>query len=368
MTRHRDACTNGYHTRANPFPAFSSSTTTANITRSKFQYRQHCTFSPNHSPHTVYICSNSLWKHAITTSENNTEIKVWSCATWECLQTIVFKSNTDSELYFKAEIDPTSSYLVLTDTTSRGLYVLQVAQNIAEILKSENGSKSDNEQSSCSSSEVAETKSHAFIKSIAEFALSSPILSFGIIDATVRKYKCAYNDIYLLEELDDYDEDSLNRYCVVIHLYLVQPKSVQECHILYQPTVSVNTECGSSISANSDGTERSETLLDSLATYVAPTSAPVIETTTSTVQPDTQQLLEAIMNKSPCPTKTDGKLSAQSITNSKPASLSLMTPDSFHSHSEYLFLCFSTHKDNHHLPSLPSPFPMHGFVRNNFAD
>lgn len=279
----------------------------------------------------LFFFSNSLWKHAITTSDNNSEIKVWSCATWECLQTIVFRSNNDTELYFKAEIDPTSSYLVLTDTTSRGLYVLQIIQTINEVSKSENCTKSsDNEQSS-SSSELIGTKSTAYVKSISEFALSSPILSFGIIDATVRKYKCAYNDIYLLEELDDYDEDNFNRFCVVIHLYLVQPKSVQECHVLYQPTVTHNAEIGSSISAISESEDRCENLLESITTFASPSTLDA----SNTVQPGTQQLLEAIMNKSPCPSKSDGKLSAQSNANSKPTSLSLMTPDSFHSHSKF---------------------------------
>lgn len=275
--------------------------------------------------------SNSLWKHAITTSDNNTEIKIWSCQDWQCLQTVIFKSNTDTELYFKAEIDPTSSYLVLTETKNRGLFVLQVMQKIEDENNAENGTKSESDVES--NGDYAVVRKSAFIKSIAEFALSSPILSFGIFNATVRKYKCAYNDHYLLEELDDYDEDSLNRFCVVINLYLVQPKSVQECHILYQPTVSQYADVGSSMSAISSADDEPDKLLESITKYTSPSSSAVSEVKT-TVHTDTHQLLESIMNKSPITNVSDGKSPAQS----KPAPLSLMTPDSFQSHGKYYFI------------------------------
>lgn len=247
----------------------------------------------------------------------------------------MFKSNAENELYFQAEIDPTSSYLVLTDTISRGLYVLQVIQNTVELSKGENGNKSGDDDHSTSSGEIIDVKSTAYIKSISEFALSSSILSFGIIDATVRKYKCAYNDIYLLEELDDYDEDSLNRYCVVIHLYLVQPKSVQECHVLYQPSVSVNADVGSSLSA-SETDEKAENLLETISAFASPKEKDKLTLDSAGVQPATQQLLAAIINKSPGPAKTDNKLAqAPSANVTKPAPLSLMTPDSFHSYSKF---------------------------------
>lgn len=51
----------------------------------------------------------TLWKHAITCAENNTEIKVWCCETWECTQTIKFIPSIEQPLCFMAEIDPTSN-------------------------------------------------------------------------------------------------------------------------------------------------------------------------------------------------------------------------------------------------------------------
>lgn len=49
--------------------------------------------------------------------------------------------------------------------------------------------------------------------------------------------------------MDDYDEDTSNLiYCVIIHMYVVQSKSLQECHILYQTKTPVK-ECTSEIAA-----------------------------------------------------------------------------------------------------------------------
>jgi len=145
---------------------------------------------------------------------------------------------------------------------NRGLYILQIVkesdENDDKLMKILNISSSSNQNDSSSSSDDSvddllkiddndntvtsrKTTSYAFIKSIAEFPLSSPILSFRIADASIRKYKCALSDTYLIDELDDYDEENNSLYCVAVHMYLVQPKSVQECHVLYQPSVSVSS-------------------------------------------------------------------------------------------------------------------------------
>lgn len=236
-------------------------------------------------------------------------------------------------MFFKTEIDPTSSYLVLTDARARNLYVMQ-------ILQAEDDSKPDNGQSCANGS-----KPLAFIKSITEFPISSPILSFGIVDATVRKYKCAYNDVYLLEDLDDYDEDTLNRYCVVIHLFLVQPKSVQECHVLYQPSLSIDAEVGSSVSAMSEGeNDGTEELVNDLASMLHikkshddSSSSSISCTSKSGIQ--IKALLdpnssgsESVSNVTKLTELTMGEKSTSQQSINKPTSaLNLLTPDSFHS-------------------------------------
>ena len=145
-----------------------------------------------------------------------------------------FKSSIDIPLCFKADIDRTSNYLVLSDMTNRELYVLQVRKDSAEATIT-NGQKDDSTESIENGKGGPPAK--AYIHSIAEFPLSSPILSFGILDAAVRRYKCGSSDGYLIDELEDYEEENNSLYCVVIHMFLVQPKSVQECHVLYQPMI-----------------------------------------------------------------------------------------------------------------------------------
>lgn len=169
-------------------------------------------------------------------------------------------------------MDRTASYLILSDVKNRGLYVLQVqleASAAAEkhseqdlnkskksmsdtnnvSVKTDNGelNASSSSKPTNSASDGSGERAIAYIKSVSEFPLSSPILSFGLVDAAVRKYKCAFNDSYLIDELDDYDEENHLLYCVVIHMFVVQPKSVQECHVLYQPTITEDADVRGSV-------------------------------------------------------------------------------------------------------------------------
>lgn len=192
--------------------------------------------------HTQPIAGNTLWKYVVTLSNNNTEIKISSCDSWKTLQTIQFKSANGLPLSFKAEIDRTSSYLILSDMTNRQLYVLQI---LKENALSQNG-----DEHSSNGSEVAQASpivnsggiSRVFVKSIAEFHLSSTILSYGISNASIRRYKCALSENYLIDELEDYDEENSSLYCVVLKLFMIFPESVQECHILYQTALNQSAE------------------------------------------------------------------------------------------------------------------------------
>ncbi|XP_065357524.1 enhancer of mRNA-decapping protein 4 homolog [Calliphora vicina] len=202
--------------------------------------------------------SDTYWKFAITGADNNTEFKVWDCGTWNCLQTINFSCSTDKPLRFVAELDRTSSYLVVSSLETRTCYVMQII-NTSSCYPAIKEETSDNEESinkdtsgsSVASSSTSQMSSPVvvYIKSISEFPLSSGILSFSIVDAAVRRYKCS-NDNYMCEELDDYDEETSSIYCVVVHMYVVQAKSMQECHILYQPSVPENADVKSTMSSS----------------------------------------------------------------------------------------------------------------------
>lgn len=183
--------------------------------------------------HTQPITGSTLWKYAVTLAANNTEIKVTKCDGWKTLQTISFKSSSGTPLAFKAEIDRTSSYLILSDMSNRQMYVLQILKENA--LSQQNGS---NEHQNGDEAGI----SRVFVKSIAEFHLASHILSYGISNASIRRYKCALSDNYLIDELEDYDEENNSLFCVVLRLFMILPESVQECHILYQPALNESAE------------------------------------------------------------------------------------------------------------------------------
>ena len=181
------------------------------------------------------IAGSTLWKYAVTLAANNTEIKVSKCDNWKTLQTIKFTSPIGQALAFKAEIDRTSSYLILSDMANRQMYVLQILKENA--LGHQNGTD-EHKNGDDGASGIA----RVFCKSIAEFHLFSPILSYGITNASIRRYKCALSDNYLIDELEDYDEENNSLYCVVLRLFMVLPESIQECHILYQPALNESAE------------------------------------------------------------------------------------------------------------------------------
>ena len=266
----------------------------------------------------------------VTCSDNNTEMKIWCCSTWQCLQTIHFKSPIGSELILKAEIDRTASYLVLSDVKNRSLYVLEIQKEIDDNYCSSNlvrsavlANKIKKEQLNVSTPNKEDAElSIAFVKSISEFPLSSPILSFDIVDASVREYKCSFNESYTMEELEDeLDENNQSMYCVVIHLFLVQPKSLQECHVLYQPTIddliadiSPLTEDSVNILA---AVENKKPTNGDGGNLMKPISSP------------SSALLSAL---SVAPVLSPKSTETNSIHMQKPSSqINLLTPDSFHS-------------------------------------
>ncbi|EDS45230.1 conserved hypothetical protein [Culex quinquefasciatus] len=283
----------------------------------------------------------TLWKHAITCAENNTEIKVWCCETWECTQTIKFIPSIEQPLCFKVEIDPTSSYLVLSDMTTRELYVLQVRKDAS--LPS-NGAAAITTNGK--SPEGGGDTNKAYISSIAEFPLSSPILSFGILDVAVRM--CKTSDAYLIEELEDYDEENSSLYCVVIRMFLVQPKSVQECHLFYQPNVTFGTDVRSTLSSISSSDYKNVSL-SSISSGLAakettPTNGPaeaslvpiVPENNTSTTAEPTNELkriLSPNVIADPAAIRAVANTSGSSAGSAQPK-VTLMTPDSFAATSE----------------------------------
>lgn len=155
------------------------------------------------------IYSSKFWKFAITGSNHNTELKLWSCETWICLHTVNFipsPSSTHPQLLIKVHLDTTGHYLLLSDINNRILYVLQLDKNDSERI--------------------------ATISTISEFLLPAPFLSFCIRSAEILKYR--YNgssDDLCICEADDEDENTVE--AVVIKMHVIQPKRLQDCTITY---------------------------------------------------------------------------------------------------------------------------------------
>lgn len=152
--------------------------------------------------HKNYNPDIQFWKFAITGANNNSELKVWSCESWVCLQTVKFQVAPNMPIKLKASLDLASGYLLLSDFHHKVLYVLELMTNNNETT--------------------------AAIISISEFQLPYPILSFGIVDAGVQRFKSRN-----LEEVCNKESDAESVVGVLIRIYLVQPKSLQDCEIAF---------------------------------------------------------------------------------------------------------------------------------------
>lgn len=222
--------------------------------------------------------------------------------------------------------------------TNRELYVLQIVKDITTTNELKNGEEKklniETEETEETSAEQIQTtqNSLAYIKSVAGFPLSSSILSFAIVDAAVRRYKCGSSDYYLIEELNDFDEENNSLYCAAIHMYLVQPKSVQECTLLYQPLFCETTNVDVRSTISHDNSIMENLVDSSLASFISNRSLEPIKKIEPTVK-DVEVVLPKVISpsslnklvspnlmQSPTPIIVPSKISTQ---------INLMTPDSF---------------------------------------
>ena len=261
--------------------------------------------------HKTYNPEVQFWKFAITGAENNSELKIWSCESWTCIQTIKFTPEVGKQnIILKAGLDLGAGYLLLSDINYKLLYVLQLFKDASEIT--------------------------AHVCSASEFKLPYPILSFGIVDAGMRKFKSTS-----LEDLCNEDgDDEMQQYieAVVVRMYLVQPKSLQECHIAFQPPVPVGDINQKLNSPSHDSLIYRDGFSDLSANGLA-----------ASVEME----------------RAEGNLPANHISDSQPSvqqeqtppppppSINLMTPDAFTSPGKKgLPADLSPHVDTHHMSIL----------------
>lgn len=226
----------------------------------------------------------------MTGCDNNSELKVWSCELWTCLQTIKFALNpsTGKLPVLKAGLDLSAGYLFLSDIYNKILYILSLSKDKGEAL--------------------------ACISTVSEFLLPYPILSFGIVDADQRKIRSTGESLEdLCEEIEENDEQ------LVIYMYLVQPKSLQECHIAFKPASQAS----------------SNYLIDTLTHDSLDYSEDI---------PDMGTVTHNGMSEKNCEKGRSLSATIEATINHSGGGLNLMTPDAFSSPAK---------KENNELESNP---------------
>ena len=165
-------------------------------------------FLDDHKQHNPDV---QFWKYAVTGANYNTELKLWSCESWTCLQTVKFQPVLDgiSDPAFKAAIDLSARYLLLSDIYRKNLYVLHLRESNEAIG----------------------------VASVSCFATPSAFLSMSIIEARVG---VEADD----EEVDEIDElletksrNAKPKEATIIDMVLVQPKTLQECKIIFDDAI-----------------------------------------------------------------------------------------------------------------------------------
>ncbi|XP_060802162.1 enhancer of mRNA-decapping protein 4 [Amyelois transitella] len=259
--------------------------------------------------HKNYNTDVQFWKFAVTGAENNTVIKIWSCKSWNCMQTITFPASLGAEPPspgLKAALDSSAGYLLLSDFMSRSLYVMNLVWDVDDTT--------------------------AYCKNIAEFLLPYPVLSFCIVDAEEEQVKCESScddpfhrngsngdspdtpdefDMHNAEDGVGTASDNTPERRICLRLYIVQPKGLQEGELVYSPPSAVQRDTLLQ--------ELSELSLDEKAN-----DAPGIAS--SILQQQSQQLKNLLMRTQTQP----GSLLCRAESPSA-AQLNLMTPDAFSS-------------------------------------
>ncbi|CAL4182249.1 unnamed protein product, partial [Meganyctiphanes norvegica] len=189
-----------------------------------------------------------FWKYAVTGACNNSELRVWSCESWQCHQTLQFvPSQQDPPLHpltLKAAMDPSAGFLLLSDIHRRVVYVVVVNQEVGSAgpsLSVESSSTISNNSGSNSKSTTS-TSGSARLVSVSELPVQYPSLFLAITDAAWKPYKRwkhdhghdhAHN-----AHGDDMEDDGSGADMVqgvVIKWLLINTKSLQEATLRFQP-------------------------------------------------------------------------------------------------------------------------------------
>ncbi|XP_053305522.1 enhancer of mRNA-decapping protein 4 isoform X2 [Spea bombifrons] len=176
-----------------------------------------------------------FWRFLITGADQNRELKMWCTVSWTCLQTIRFSPDPFSSSVLpelKVSLDLSSEFLILTDVQRKVLYVMELLQN--------------------------QDDGKASFTSISEFLLTHPVLSFGIQD--VSRCRLRHTEVLPSEEetgnnnteesMEPENLESANG--VLIKLFCVHTKALQDVQIWFQPLQNLESGALASQRSNED--------------------------------------------------------------------------------------------------------------------
>nr|XP_053645484.1 enhancer of mRNA-decapping protein 4-like [Cherax quadricarinatus] len=201
-------------------------------------------FLDNHKHHSPDV---QFWKYAVTGACNNSELRVWSCESWQCHQTLRFVPDPQhplpNPLTFKAAMDPSANFLLLADIHRRVMYVIAVYQDGNTSSGTGGGTSA---LTGAGGNFVVKNGGGgggiARLVSVSELPVQYPALSMSITDAAWKPYKRwkhdhAHDHTQNAHDDDDNDDgDSVDVVDgVVMRCVLINTKSLQEAILRFQP-------------------------------------------------------------------------------------------------------------------------------------
>ncbi|XP_068209049.1 enhancer of mRNA-decapping protein 4 isoform X2 [Palaemon carinicauda] len=287
-----------------------------------------------------------FWKYAVTGANNNSELKVWSCESWQCHQTLRFipaqREAPPPSFAFKAAMDPSANFLLLSDIHRRVMYVIAISQDGSSSV---GGVSSGLRASPSIKNGSGSSSGSARMVSITELPVQYPALSLAVTDAAWKPYKRWKHDHAhdhahnIHDDGEDDDGDSFDVVGgVVVRCVLINTKSLQEATLRFQPALAVTAPPPSSTgSLDLSVSQDSIVIRDGLSDLSLTLNSSVSEGS-GTVNNSTS----GVENQPPPPPPPDALTSPQNSAlpsqrtalTTPPATqppMNLLTPDSFSS-------------------------------------
>lgn len=303
-------------------------------------------FLDDHKHHSPDV---QFWKYAVTGACNNSELRVWSCESWQCHQTLRFvptlQDQPQTPLVFKATMDPSASFLLLSDIHRRVVYVIVVYQDGNSGGGGSGGGGGNNSISggisggNCcvvKNNNSSSVGGSAQLVSVSELPVQYPALFLSITDAAWKAYKRWKHDHTHDASQNTHDEEDMESLDtvdgVVLRCVLINTVSLQEATLRFKPDIPLPVppqhHHDLSVSRDSIGVR------DGLTDLSLNTSVSEVDTGGSGEREETEE-----EQPPPPPPPPDALTSPQSSSiasqhNTPSASqppMNLLTPDSFSS-------------------------------------